>query len=47
MGSAIAKKLLKCDIGKLMLFVKDEEALDPKVHAALDDPHLSLVVRAE
>ena len=30
-GSAVAKKLLKCNLRKLVIFVRDSDNLDPKI----------------
>ena len=35
-GSAVAKKLLKCGVRKLVLFVRDKDNLDPKIKQILN-----------
>lgn len=37
-GSAIARKLLKCNVRKLCLFVRDRDSLDEKISAMTNDP---------
>ena len=37
-GSAVARKLLKCNVRKLCLFVRDRDQLDEKIAALLNDP---------
>ncbi len=36
-GSAVAKKLLKCQVRKLCLFVRDKDNLDPKISELMND----------
>ena len=36
-GSAVAKKLLKCNLRKLVIFVRDRDNLDPKIAQLLAD----------
>ena len=37
MGSAVARKLLKCNLRKLVLFVRDKDNLDPKIAQMLNE----------
>ena len=46
-GTAIAKKLLKCNLRKLVLFVRDRDGLDPKIQEAVHDPQLRDVIYVE
>jgi len=46
-GSAVAKKLLKCAVRKLVLFVRDRDSLDPKIASLLNDPNYKDVLYVE
>ena len=37
-GSAVARKLLKCNLRKLCLFVRDKDNLDPKIVELMSSP---------
>ena len=46
-GSAVARKLLKCELRKLVLFVRDRDGLDPKIAALTSDPAYKDVLYVE
>ena len=46
-GSAVAKKLLKCNLRKLVLFVRDRDGLDPKITALANDPSYKDIIYVE
>ena len=46
-GSAVARKLLKCNLRKLVLFVRDRDGLDPKITALTSDPTYKDIIYVE
>jgi len=46
-GSAVARKLLKCNVRKLCLFVRDRDAIDVKIVALMNDPAYKDVLYVE
>ena len=46
-GSAVARKLLKCNLRKLVLFVRDRDNLDPKIAELVDGGTMSDVLFIE
>ena len=43
MGSAVTKKLLKCECKKIVLFVRDKDNLDAKIRQAEDEQRVAIL----
>ena len=46
-GSAVARKLLKCNLRKLVLFVRDRDNLDPKISEIVESGQMADVLYIE